>query len=129
MNNWDWTSSIDAAIHCLKQWICNTLLKTIPAYYDCTKPVQIHTDASKYSLGTALIQDRGPIAFASKTLIDVEIRYANIERECLSVVFSLEKFHTYIFGCQITVYNDHKPLEMIQKKPIHTTAPIFKKYS
>ena len=74
-------------------------------------------------MGAALIQDNRPIAFASKTLTDVETRYANIERECLSVVFGLEKFHTYIYGCHITIYNDHKPLEMIQKKPIHTAPP------
>ena len=64
-----------------------------------------------------------PIAFASKTLTDVETRYANIEGEWLSVVFGLEKFHTYIYGCHITIYNDHKPLEMIQKKPIHAAPP------
>ena len=74
-------------------------------------------------MGAALIQDNRPIAFASKTLTDVETRYANIERECLSVVFGLEKFHTYIYGHHITIYNDHKPLEMIQKKPIHTAPP------
>ena len=70
------------------------------------------------------IQDNRPIAFASKTLTDVETRYANIERECLSVVFGLEKFHTYIYGCHITIYNDHKPLEMIQKKP-NTCSPTL----
>ena len=58
----------------------------------------------------------------SKTLTDVETRYANIELECFSVVFGLEKFHTYIYGRHITVYNDHKPLE-ITKKPIHAGPP------
>ena len=52
-----------------------------------------------------------------------ETRYAKIERECLSVVFGLEKFHTYIYGRHITVFNDHKPLEMITKKPIHAAPP------
>ena len=51
-------------------------------------------------------------------LTDVETRYANIYRECLSVCFGLEKFHTYIYGRHITVQNDHKPLEMIQRNPI-----------
>ena len=109
------------SFHHLKQWICNTLLKTTLAYYDHTKPVEVHTDASKYGLEAALIQNNKPVAFASKTLTAVESRYANIEQECLSVVFSLEKFHTYIYGNHVTVYNDHKPLEMIQKKSIHTT--------
>ena len=47
--------------------------------------------------------------------------HTNIERESLSVCFGLEEFHTYIYGCHIVVQNDHKPLEMIQKKTAHAT--------
>ena len=119
VSNCDWTPSTNASFHHLKQWIHNTLIKTTLAYYNCTKPVEVHTDASEYRLGAALIQHNKPVAFSSKTLTPVESKYANIERECLSVVSGLEKFHTYIYGKHVTVYNDHKPLEMIQKKPIH----------
>ena len=123
ISSWDWNPSTDIAFQKLKHWICKTLLNTTLAYFDRTKPVVIQTDASEYGLGAALLQDGRPIAFASKTLTDVETRYANIERECLSVCFGLEKFHTYVYGCHITVQNDHKPLEMIQKKPIHAAPP------
>ena len=99
------------------------LLKTTLTYYDRTKPLILQTDASEYGLGAALIQNNRPMAFASKTLTDVETRYANIERECLSVVFGLEKFHTYVYGRHIIVQNDHKPLEMIQRKPIQAAPP------
>ena len=47
----------------------------------------------------------------------------NIELECLSLCFGLEKFRTYVYGHHITVQNDHKPLKMIQKKPIHAAPP------
>ena len=123
VSKWDWTPSTDSAFQQLKQWICKTLLKTTLAYYDRSQPLSIQTDASEYGLGAALLQNNRPIAFASKTLTDVETRYANIEQECLSVVFGLEKFHTYIYGRHITVFNDHKPLEMITKKPIHAAPP------
>ena len=119
ISSWDWNPSTDTAFQKFKQWICKTLLKTTLAYFDHTKPVVIQTDASEYGLGAALLQDGRPIAFASKTLTDIETRYTNIEHECLSVCFGLEKFHTYVYGRHITVQNDHKPLEMIQKKPIH----------
>ena len=66
-----------------------------------------------------------PIVFTSMSITDVETCYANIEWECLSVVFGLGKFHTYIYGKHITVYNDYKPLEMIMKKPMHTAALQF----
>ena len=94
VSQWDWTPSTDSAFQQLKQWICNTPLKTTLAYYDRTQPHTIQTDASEYGLGTALLQNNRPIAFASKTLTDVETRYANIKQECLSVVLGLEKFHT-----------------------------------
>ena len=80
-------------------------------------------DAS--SLSAALLQINRPIAFASKTLTDVETSYANIERECLSVCFRLEMFHAYIYGKHITVQNDHRPLENIQRKLIHAELPTL----
>ena len=83
----------------------------------------IQTDASDYGLEAALLQDGRPIAFASKTLTDVETQYANIECKCLYVCFGLEKFHTYTYGRYILVHNDNKSLKMIEKKPIHTAAP------
>ena len=92
------------------------IFKTL-TYFDHTKSVIIQTDASEYGLRAALLQDGRPIAFASKTLTDVETRYANIECKCLSVCFGLEELHTYVYGQHITVHNDHKPLEMIPKKP------------
>ena len=98
VSKWDWTPSTDSAFQQLKQWICKTLLKTTLAYYNRSQPLSIQTDASEYGLGAALLQNNRPIPFASKTLTDVETRYANIERECLSFVFGLEKFHTYIYG-------------------------------
>ena len=92
-------------------------------YYNWTKPVEVQTDASKYRLGAALIQGGCPIAFAIKTLTDIETYYVNIEREHLSVCFGLEKFHTYLYGRHVIVENNHKLLEMIQHKPIHVAPP------
>ena len=85
----------------------------------------ILTDPSEYGLDTVLIQNGRPITFPSKTFTDVETRYANIECEYLSVCFGLEKLHAYVCGRHIIVHNDHKPLEMIQKKPIHAASPIY----
>ena len=122
VTNWDWNPSTNQAFNSLKSWISNMLLKTTLAYYDGTKPLILQTNASKYGLSTALIQNNRPIAFASKTLTNVETRYTNIERECLSV-FGLEKFNTYVYDRHIIVQNDHKPLEMIQRKPIEAALP------
>ena len=47
-------------------------------FYNRDKPIIFQADASKVGLGAALLQDDEPIAFASKSLLDAEKRYANI---------------------------------------------------
>ena len=49
---------------------------------------------------------------------DTETRYSNIERECLAVMFDLEKFEYYLMGCHTAIETDHSPLEHIFKKNI-----------
>ena len=56
------------------------------------KPVTIQVDASSKGLGAALIQDDGPVAFASKVLTHTEQQYANNERELLAGMFGAEWF-------------------------------------
>lgn len=86
--------------------------------FDVSKPTEIQCDASKDGLGAILMQEGRVIAYSSRALTETEKRYAQIEKEMLSVVHGASKFHCYIFGKPVTVYNDHKPLEQIFKKPI-----------
>ena len=72
ISQWDWNPSTDNSFQKLKQWICNTLLKTTLIYYDRDQHLTVHMDISEYGLGAALLQNNRPIAFASKTLTDVE---------------------------------------------------------
>ena len=94
--------------------------KTPLRYYDRTKPVKVQVDASLRGLGACLIQEyKGedqPIAFASKSLTDMETRYTNIERELLAIVFAFQWFSTYLLGRSFIAESDHKPLEMIAMK-------------
>lgn len=90
-------------------------------FFDVTKPVEIYCDASSFGLGAVLLQDNQPVAFSSRSMTDAETRYAQIEKEMLSIVHACIKFHHYIFGKHVTVYNDHKPLEDIYKKPLLST--------
>lgn len=52
-------------------------------------------------------------------LTDTEKRYAQIEKELLTIVFAAIRFHQYVFGRPVTVQSDHKPLEAIVRKPLN----------
>ena len=96
-------------------------------YYDRTLPVTVQADASLRGLGVSLIQKHNredqPIAFASKSLTDVETRYANIERELLMIVFACQCFSTYLLGRSFVAESDHKLLEMIAMKNLANVPP------
>ena len=105
-----WTGAHTKAFANIKAAICK---ETTLALFDPNKDTVIRVDASLRGIGAVLLQDNKPISFASKSLTDVEQRYANIERELLAVVYGCERFHTYIYGKKVVVESDHKPLEMI----------------
>ena len=86
-------------------------------------PVTVSVDASPYGLGAVLLQDGQPIEFASWSLTDTQRRYAQIEKELLVVQFGMTHFHHYVYGNQVTVETDHKPLVGLVDKPIGLCSP------
>ena len=93
------------------------------AYFDRSKASTIQSDASKKGLGAVLIQDDKPVIYASRALTEMEQSYSNIERELLSVIFALERFHHYVYGYTAMVQTDHKPLVSVWKKSIVCNSP------
>lgn len=59
-----------------------------------------------------------PVAFCSRSLNPTEQKYAQIEKEMLAIVFAIQKFHFFIYGLDVKVNTDHKPLESIFKKDL-----------
>lgn len=82
-------------------------------YFDPKKSVVIHTDASKGGLGVFLLQDGHPIANESRACADTKKNYAQIEKELLAIVFSVNRFHQYVYGVKVNAQSDHKTLETI----------------
>ena len=75
---------------------------------------EIHTDASTHGLGSILVQNGRPIAFASRSLTTTEKNYTTTELKCLSIVYALSYFHPFIYGAlQLTIYSDHAALKSI----------------
>ena len=88
-------------------------------FYDVTQPVTLQCDASQAGLGATILQQGQPVAFASRALTETEQNYAQIEKEMLAIVYGCERFDQFLYGKEVSVESDHKPLETIMKKPLH----------
>jgi len=62
-------------------------------YFDVTKPITVQCDSSEKRMGAVLLQDGRPVVYASRALRDTETKYAQIEKEMLAILWSLERFH------------------------------------
>ena len=88
-------------------------------YYDVKEEATIQCNASQKGLGATLLQKGQPVVFASRSLSSTEQHYAQIEKECLAIVFTCKCFNQYIHSREsTTIHTDHKPLVTIFKKPI-----------
>ena len=118
--DYSWNATYQVAFYKLKSLVYED---TTLRYFNMKKPVTVQVDASSKGLGAALIQDDGPVAFASKVLTTTEQCYANNERELLACVFSAEHFQTHVFGRHFMIKSDHKSLEQISIKNL-AHAPV-----
>ena len=76
-------------------------------------------DASTKGLGACLLQDKKPIYFASKALTETQRGYIAKEIESLTVAWTVEKFHHFLYGCHFILETDQKPLEVILSKSLN----------
>jgi len=97
------------------------------AHFNENLPLVFATDAPSFAIGVVLshIHPDGkekPIAFASKTLDVHQVRYSQIEKEALSIIFGVKKFHQYLYGRKFILITDHKPLVTIFNPSKHLST-------
>ena len=110
-----WLPAHDEAFKNLKNLIANSPILT---NFNEKLPIEIQCDSSKAGLGSVLLQKKRPVAFASASLTPAECNYSQSEKELRAVDFSMKKFHNYVYGHDVLVKTDHKPLVPIMYKPI-----------
>ena len=117
-----WTPECEEAFQTLK-----TSLSVAPVLHhpDPKKPFKLFTDASHTAIGAILTQEEDgvdrPLAYLSHKLSGCQLRWATIEKEAYAVIYSLKKFHCYLFGSQFTIFTDHKPLKSLFQAEIKNT--------
>ena len=112
---WHWSDVHESAFKKIKEAASQA---PVLRYFDPAKETVLQCDASDTGLGATLLQNGQPVAYASRSLTDTERNYAQIEKELLAIVFGAEKFNQYTYGRKVIVESDHKPLEVIYRKPL-----------
>ena len=122
--SWVWGPDQQNAFAKVKQLISSS--DTL-RYFDCNRKTVVCSDSSSFGLGGVLYQEiegeLRPIAFCSRTLSETERKYAQIEKECLGIVYTCEKFERFLVGLPTFEFiTDHRPLvPMINSKDLHDT--------
>ena len=112
---WRWGNAEMEAFNKAKEELASPRLLT---HFNPRRPLLLSCDASPYGIGAVLSHSfedgsEKPVAYASRSLAPAERNYAQIEREGLSIVFGVKKFHQFLFGHKFTIFSDHKPLQHI----------------
>ena len=66
-----------------------------------------------------------PIAYASRTLNPSERNYAQVEKEALSFMLSVKRFHQYIYAREFMLIIDHKPLTTVLRRFRLWLQPVY----
>uniref|UniRef100_A0ABD2WBS4 RNA-directed DNA polymerase n=1 Tax=Trichogramma kaykai TaxID=54128 RepID=A0ABD2WBS4_9HYME len=108
---WDWAEEHKKAFEELKTALTEAPVLIRP---DFTKPFSVQTDASDFAVAGVLSQEidneEHPIYFVSRTLNKAERNYTLTEKECLAVLFTVEKLQGYLRGERFKVITDHHSL-------------------
>lgn len=110
----------------LKEKLSSTLILRGP---DWRIPFHISTDASDSAIGAVLRQKEDffthAIYFISKNLASAELNYTMTEKECLAVVYTINKFRNNIIGYEVFVHTDHSAIKYLMNKPITNDSIIM----
>lgn len=117
----EWGPSQQAAFEGLKNALASAPVLAIP---DFEKQFIVQTDASASGVAAVLLQEcpggRRPVAYASRSLSPLEVKYSVYELEALAVLFALEKFKMYLEHKPFQLETDNQALSWVLARPRRT---------
>jgi hypothetical protein len=106
-----WTEECSSAFTKLKELLISAPLLSAP---DFSRLFTLQCDASSFGLGAVLTQtfDDGerPICYLSRSLTRTERNLSTTEKECLCVIWAVEKLRHYLERTRFVVITDHHSL-------------------
>ncbi|GFV93330.1 retrovirus-related Pol polyprotein from transposon 297 [Trichonephila clavipes] len=104
-----WSIEAQKAFDVVKAAITKASVLELP---DFKKTFELFTDVSSIGKEAVRKQEHRPVLFVSRTLSAAERNYTvtERERECLAVVWALNKFRTHLGSLPIKVIMDHAAL-------------------
>ena len=118
-NKLQWTDVHETAFQTLKHSLITFPILKLP---NLSEPFILQTDASDRGIGAVLLQTevdkKFPIAYASRKLKGSEVSYATVEKECLAIVWAIQKFQRYLYGREFVLETDHKPLVYLNRAKV-----------
>ena len=85
---WNWSAECEATIQIVKKNLYSQkAFVPILKFYELQEEIILQIDSSKAGIGVLLMQNNRPLEYASRALTASEKRWAQIEKETLSIVF------------------------------------------
>ena len=106
----------ETAFQILKSFILNSPILKLPKL---EQAFTLRCDASDYAIAGVLLQEHEglmhPISFCSKKLSSRERNYPICEKECLSILWSIQRFQNLLYAKHFYIEIDHSPLKILNK--------------
>ncbi|CAI7793981.1 unnamed protein product [Closterium sp. NIES-53] len=116
--HFQWGEKEQSAFDTLKN-----ILSSLPVLRlaDPSRPFEVITDASDFTVGAVLLQDFGkglqPIAYESRKMQPPERNYPVHDKEMLAIVHAFRVWRCYLTGADVTIRTDHKSLQYLRSQP------------
>ncbi|HEX4849165.1 MAG TPA: RNase H-like domain-containing protein, partial [Puia sp.] len=122
----EWTQEQQDAFEAIKKALMSRPVLVNPDY---TKPFHLFVDASLVAQGGALTQqteskDYQAIGYWSRIISAPERKWPAVQLELNAIVMALRHFAPYVYGTEVIVHTDHRPLiYLMKKKAAHANLP------
>lgn len=126
--NFVWDQDCEEAFQSIKQYLANPPALAAPVQ---GRPFILYTCALEYSLGAMLAQenDEGKemaLYYLSRKMMGAEFRYSPVEKECLALMFAVQKLRHYLLSNTIRLISRVNPLKILVTKAGALNARLAK---